>query len=284
MKLGTKLLIIFLSISILPLAGSGLVARYLSSEALSEKAFDQLVAMREVKKLEVAARMQQLVALMDNVRADVRFTEGLPAFATAFADGGREGLQYTIAQSEREFGLNVFVDSFEFLDVLLIDLDGNVVYAAKQGPEWGSNLRTGPFRESSLAAATQSAVEATTFVDFAHYAPIDGPAAFILTPILDEALKPAGTAAFRLGVGTLNKIMHARTGLGETGETFLVGPQGRMRSDSVQDAERRSVAASFRAPEQGSVHTEAARKALAGESGAILSENYAGRQVLVAYG
>ena len=53
MKLGTKLIIFFALMGMLPIAGMGLITRYYSSEALSGQAFNQLVSLREVKKLQI---------------------------------------------------------------------------------------------------------------------------------------------------------------------------------------------------------------------------------------
>ena len=51
--------------------------------------------------------------------------------------------------------------------------------------------------------------------------------------------------------------MSERAGLGETGETYLVGSDKLMRSDSYLDPKHHSVVASFRNPEKGKVETEA---------------------------
>jgi methyl-accepting chemotaxis protein len=207
----------------------------------------------------------------------------LPELAAGFADGGLEGLQYTIVQAERDIGLQVFIKSFGFTDVLLVDLHGNVVYTATQGKDLGTNLRTGPYRESALAQAVVAGLNDTRFIDFAPYAPIGEPAAFLVTPILDSQLNPAGTAVFRIGVGMFNEIMHARTGLGESGETYLVGADRLMRSDSILDPEHHSMRASFLDPDAGRVTADSVQRALEGDTGAALSSDYDGRAVLAAY-
>jgi len=127
-------------------------------------------------------------------------------------------------------------------------------------------------------------VKDTAFVDFSYYKPASGPAAFIVAPILDANLKPAGTVAFRMSADQVNAIMGTRTGLGETGETYLVGTDHLMRSNSLLDKKHHSIAASLEHPDQGRVDTEPVRLALAGKTGAFLSTNYLGQPVLSAYG
>ena len=71
--------------------------------------------------------------------------------------------------------------------------------------------------------------------------------------------------------------------MGETGESYLVGPDSLMRSDSYRDAENRNVVSAFRNPEQGRVKTASTAAALAGESGLEVIDGYLGTQVVSAY-
>jgi methyl-accepting chemotaxis protein len=77
--------------------------------------------------------------------------------------------------------------------------------------------------------------------------------------------------------------MEQRSGMGETGEVYLVGPDYLMRSDSYLDPQGHSVAASFANPQQGSVRTDAVRRALEGETGADVVRDYNGNPVLSAF-
>ena len=71
--------------------------------------------------------------------------------------------------------------------------------------------------------------------------------------------------------------------MGNTGETYLVGPDKLMRSDSYLDPEDHSVAASFADPDAGSVNTVAVREALEGHDDSKLITDYTGSTVLSAY-
>jgi signal transduction histidine kinase/DNA-binding response OmpR family regulator len=87
----------------------------------------------------------------------------------------------------------------------------------------------------------------------------------------------------QLHENVMNPIMEERTGMGETGETYLVGPDKRMRSNSYLDPENRSVLLSFAAPDQGLVDTPSVNAALRGENGQMETVNYLGDPVLSAY-
>ena len=78
-------------------------------------------------------------------------------------------------------------------------------------------------------------------------------------------------------------MMQGRSGMGETGEIYLVGQDGLMRSDSYLDSQNHSVFASFANPDVGVVDTEASREALSGVTGAKIVTGYNGNPVLSAY-
>jgi methyl-accepting chemotaxis protein len=86
----------------------------------------------------------------------------------------------------------------------------------------------------------------------------------------------------QLPADKINSIMARRDGLGKLGETYLVGPDGRMRSDSVLDPESFSVLASFRQGE-GHVRSPAITAASEGRSGTARARNYLGSRVISAY-
>jgi methyl-accepting chemotaxis protein len=85
---------------------------------------------------------------------------------------------------------------------------------------------------------------------------------------------------------TLEKIqavLDERSGLGETGEVYLVGSDKLMRSDSYLDPEHHSVKKSFADPDRGRADTKAIRLALEGKSGSDVITDYKGNSVLSSY-
>ncbi len=89
--------------------------------------------------------------------------------------------------------------------------------------------------------------------------------------------------ALQLSLDAINTIMQQREGMGETGETYLVGSDKLMRSDSFLDPTKHSVKASFANPSTGSVDTEAATLALSGKEDAKIIKDYNGNPVLSAF-
>ncbi|AZQ67455.1 HAMP domain-containing protein [Silicimonas algicola] len=127
-----------------------------------------------------------------------------------------------------------------YYDVFLFDLEGNVLYSVFKERDFASNVLDGDLRDTGLGQvyrAVLDAEEATVvFSDFAVYGPSNGlPAAFIARPVSDETGARVGVVAFQMPVGEISAAASGHgAGLGETGDSFLVGPDGLLRSDSVR--------------------------------------------------
>lgn len=178
-----------------------------------------------------------------------------------------------------------YIEHYGYYDLFLIHPEGEIFYTVAKEADYGSNILTGPYKGSSLGDAVRTAQSSRGFGfgDFRPYEPSGGvPASFIA-----EAFTHNGEielyVALQMPLEEINAIMQERTGMGETGETYLVGPDKLMRSDSFLDPENHSVAASFADPDAGDVDTVASRKALAGETGAEIITDYLGSTVLSAY-
>jgi methyl-accepting chemotaxis protein len=182
-----------------------------------------------------------------------------------------------------------YLEKFGYYDIFLVDIEsGDIVYSVFKELDFSTSLIDGPnaqtnFGEAFRKAAAATAHDAVVMVDYAQYTPsYEAPAGFIASPIFDGD-KKIGVAMFQMPIDRLNAIMSERAGLGETGETYLVGPDELMRSDSYLDPKHHSVVASFKSPDTGKVATTAAKAGLDGKTGAEVITDYNGNPVLSAY-
>ena len=169
----------------------------------------------------------------------------------------------------------------DYYDVFLFNTGGDLIYSVFKALDFATNMRDGPWRDTDLANAFREAMAVTVpdtpaFFDFRPYAPsADAPASFIAEPVLDAAGQPQGVVAFQMPVSQIKKLMSADAGLGETGQTYLVGPDGTMRSDDkfteVNDILARTV------------DSEAVRRGLNGESGLIVAPGLSGAESYIAF-
>jgi methyl-accepting chemotaxis protein len=182
-----------------------------------------------------------------------------------------------------------YLNKFGYYDIFLVEPEGGrIVYSVFKELDYATSLLDGPYAATNFAEVFREANKATTaeavfFTDFRQYFPsYEAPAGFVASPIFAGG-KKIGVLIFQFPLNTLNQIMASRAGMGANGETYIVGDDLLMRSDSSLDPENHSVVASFRRPEQGRADTPATRAALRGESGTMLTVNYHNVPVLTAY-
>ncbi len=195
-----------------------------------------------------------------------------------------EAIVPTVEGRENDYFTN-YINEYGYYDLFLIHPEGMIFYTVAKEKDYKTNIISGEYADSSLGEAVRKAVDSREFGfgDFKPYAPSNGePASFIAQPIINHG-KIELLVALQMPLDRVNGIMQERTGMGETGESYLVGPEKLMRSDSFLDPENHSVQASFARPQTGKVDTEAARSALSGDTDAKIIIDYNGNPVLSAY-
>ncbi len=226
-------------------------------------------------------------------------------------DDAHDGSTWSAANARYQDFFRQIVSRFEFQDAILLDNRGNMVYSAYKDVDLGTNILTGPYSGSKLRGAYEKAMSANSvdyvgITDFEIYQPAENqPTAWMITPIV-TAGRAMGALALQFPVTKINRLMTfdqrwKESGLGNTGEVFLVGPDDLMRSDSrmfLQDQQtyKNDVVAAGtpadvadRAIQLGGttlvqpVPPTTNKQALRGESGTRLATDYLGHEVLLAY-
>ncbi|RLA05507.1 MAG: hypothetical protein DRQ47_00990, partial [Gammaproteobacteria bacterium] len=179
-----------------------------------------------------------------------------------------------------------YIKEYGYYDLFLIHPEGKVFYSATKEADYNTNMVSGIYKDSGLGILTREVIQNRHYglADFAPYAPSnDDPAAFIAQPYVVDG-KVELVVALQLSLEAINVIMQQRDGMGETGETYLVGSDKLMRSSSFLDPEGHSVKASFAGNVQNNgVDTEAATEALAGKSETKIIMDYNNNPVLSSY-
>lgn len=199
-------------------------------------------------------------------------------------DAAADGSDYSTTHARYHPWFRTYLESRGYYDIFLINADGDLVYSVFKENDYATNILGGEWSGSDIGKAFQMVKANPTagrigFTDFAPYAPSAGaPASFIATPVLDANGAFAGALIFQMPIDRLNSIMAESSGLGESGETFLVGSDFLMRTETR-----------FRKPGAPSTilkrkaDTPTVRAALAGEDGAQHIADYRGVPVLSAY-
>jgi methyl-accepting chemotaxis protein len=174
-----------------------------------------------------------------------------------------------------------FVRQRGYYDFFLISTAGDILYTVGKEADFGTNLNSGPWRNTGLADAFRRALakadlHAVAFSDMSAYGPSLGdPAVFAATAMVDDAGELLGVLAVQVPLAPIQDIMQFTAGMGDTGETYLVGPDRLMRSQS-RFVETSTILST-------KVDTDTVRAALAGNAGVARTPDYRGVPVLSAY-
>ena len=159
---------------------------------------------------------------------------------------------YVKAHREYHTSFNSYLKSFNLYDIFLINTNGDIVYSDFKEKDFATNLKNGVYSNTGLAKAYKKALllknGEIAFEDFTPYEPsYNNYTSFLATPIFKNG-KKIGVIAFQMPVEQLTKIMqfdgkYKMAGLGKTGESYLVGEDYMMRTNSrfVKDIDDRIV-------------------------------------------
>ncbi len=264
---------------------------------LRTEAFSKLDAIRDIKK-------SQIQGFFEERMGDARVLADSPFIVTAYkalddafdSGGGAASGQfkgytngkfdstqvYKTVHDNYFANLQFYMEQYGYYDVFLLDVEhGATVFTVTKEADFGINVTD---VDSSLKDVWKQAVKGRVALsDTKPYAPSAGaPAQFVAAPIKENG-RVIGVVALQISLDAVNRIMTARTGLGETGETYLVGSDQLMRSDSFLDPKNHTVAASFANPGKGGVNTEASKAAVGGETNSDVILDYNGNPVLSSY-
>jgi methyl-accepting chemotaxis protein len=246
---------------------------------LREEMVRKLQGIRDAKKLQIETYFADRLLLMTDVQKNLRFTTAVAPLSQAISKGLLSPT-YKTAYNKHLPGLKTFLDSQGFHDLFIVNLDGLVVFSLHKEADLGADLIKGPLQNSGLAEAFKGGKSEIYLTDVTYYEPSSEPAAFLSTPLHNSDGKTIGVAAFQVSTEKINKIMASRSGLGKSGETYLVGPDHLMRSDSILNTEHHTIVTSFSSGEKGKINTEATRNALSGKTHSDAIINHMGNYVI----
>lgn len=225
-------------------------------------------------------------------------------------DAAPDGSAYSEAHAQFHPFFRDFLDRFGYYDIFLVDPErGEIIYSVFKEADFATSLVNGPYSDTNFAAAFRAASQLppgkSMLVDFAPYAASYGaPASFVAAPIF-EGEKRLGVLVFQLPLNKIDAVMTnagqwEASGLGKTGEAYIVGPDQNIRTESrffvehkeaffaeLKGTENEGAIASIQRLgtvvgqlQIGSAGSEAALK---GETGAGLYADYRGEPVMAAY-
>jgi len=276
MSVSTKLTLAAIVVGLVPTGIATAVSLKQGQDAIEAQAADQLVAISTIKKNAIETWFKYRQQDLSVVSELYEVGDALQQYERAYDKAGPDSDAYEDVQRFYDGVFTHYNETYGYYDFFLISNDGDVIYSATHEADFATNLLTGPYRGSGLSEAFRGAMSGDrVLTDFAPYAPSNGdPAAFLAAPVSLQG-EQVGVVALQLPLGVINAIMQERTGMGESGETYLVGPDRLMRSDSRFSDDPTVMSLE--------VATDSVRRALEGQTGVHVTPDYRGEPVWSAY-
>lgn len=179
-----------------------------------------------------------------------------------------------------------YTKRFNISDLLLVAPDGQVFYSVAHRADYQTNLINGPYSDTHVSKLFRKVRDSKQigFAAFETYAPWNNePRGFVAVPIIAqgellmvmiEHVSPAET----------NKLMADRSGLGKSGDSYLIGFDKLAHSDSLQDSTR-NVKDSFADPNKHRIVNATVEAIVGGKSGDAIEfyKDYRGHDVVGAF-
>ena len=233
-----------------------------AAESLKESSYDRLRAVAVLKETSINR-------WVDEQRRNLTFIAWLPEIqeqAGTLLDPGSDSASYQQAYSVLANYLIYVVSSVSDAEELFIlDLNGTVVLSTSASQE-GLKRGAMPYFQNGRTN--------TTVQPFYSDPDSGKPMVTVATPIFDSQKRRVGVLAGHLNLARIERIVLERSGLGESGETYLVNTSYRFVSTPP-----------FYNPQQSQddIHSIGVDRALQSQSGADLYQNYQGVPVVGVY-
>jgi len=204
-------------------------------------------------------------------------------FSQAFHRDGIASPAYQQTSQRYDKTFERYYSLWNYYDLFLIDVDGNIVFTIEHEADFGTNLNTGAYRNTGLGQVFRQSIDElqTSNSSMAYYEPSDEAAGFVASPIIKDG-RVLGVVAMQFDTDQLYATINNLAGLGNTGEV-VVGQQlgdhilitAPLRHDS-EAAFKRTIALS-------DSNALAIRQSAQGKSGSARFIDWRGQEVIAVW-
>ncbi|MDG1392819.1 MAG: adenylate/guanylate cyclase domain-containing protein [Ilumatobacter sp.] len=157
-------------------------------------------------------------------------------------DDAGDGSGYSAAHATHHPMLRALLENAGMSDLLLVNFDtGEVVYSTKKRVDLGTNSYTGPYADSGLGRVVEKLTTVapgnSVLSDTFFYVPTSGEPVFFLAAAVRSGTDLVGALVTEVPVRALTDVMTAgegwqRLGLGASGESYIVGGDRTLRTET----------------------------------------------------
>ncbi len=221
-----RLLVSFVGVVFLPLFIILLLTVSLDRQAGTNQVGRQLESVSQLKRNQIQTWIDVLHEDLENAFLDEELQSHLVTLFNPSAFPAARDFAYTqLSNRAKQIVQNIG----RFEELLLLDLEGKVLLSTEGESQEDKILSAQPYFQQGLLGPFVQ--EPTLFRSLGRMLVV------FSQPVQDRDGKVVGVLAGRASLEALNAIMVERSGLGETGETYLVGDNGALLTEARFGAE-----------------------------------------------
>jgi len=215
MRIYAKLIILSLSLSIIPLILVAGIFLYNSQKELKGEIYERLNAVSVLKK-------NKLETFFNSRKEDLRAIQGFLDVQTNLPtleefDTDRYSFAYSKAKWQLDDQLRAFMNSYAYADILLLDKKGKIVFVSN--PAHQAYLDRPIFNDTTLKKARNSIYSSDPVATKDWKYPY---ILYMASRAHDTQGQFTGYIVLQVDMKIIYDVISDNTGLGSTGETFLV--------------------------------------------------------------
>jgi methyl-accepting chemotaxis protein WspA len=228
MKISTRLLYVFLCISLIPCGLLTVLTQVISAGSLERSVREHLLAIADAKANQLETYIRERRGDMNVIGRSPSIMEAIHRLSEMRRSEPPDSPALAEAASRARQVFESFMETYGYTNALLFDADGNTLFRFLSDVDPGPNLRTGPLRNSELAEVFERArtLLQATLSDYQVYPGRGEPSAFIAGPVYEPGGRIGGYMALELGNREVFQNLTDYNGLGETGEAVIASLTG----------------------------------------------------------
>ena len=238
--LGRSLFFYFFLLGLLPLSALSLLSYHYIYNTSTAAQYQQLAAAIQVKKTKISNYFGQLSALLrQQSEAEKTITLLAELQQGLESNGGDMGsfigsTTWRITIEKNSVDLRNFSNNDDFIDLYLIDNEGNIVYSDREAEDLGININTKQYENTHLAKSVRRSLESNraSFSDIGFYKAGGGsPAGFLVHTVVDPQGTTLGVIAAQVSLQPIETIMSHKDTAAANMDIYLIGQDSFLRAN-----------------------------------------------------
>ncbi|MCW8994175.1 MAG: GAF domain-containing protein, partial [Psychromonas sp.] len=222
MRIRPKLISLLIFFGLIPMLAAAIFSSRLASNALIEKSFQELNAIQSLRSSTIEGFFNERLSNTQILANEENIIETTNLFRQQ-----KKREQFTEEEKVNRVFFENFIKDYGYSDLIILDARApKVLFSLHDKAYMGKTLTANQNIDHALLTAWNDTIDTqqARFTDFeASSANDQGYVAYFSSPILDAQNNLIGVVALKVSPNLIAKIVDSRIGMGETGESYLIG-------------------------------------------------------------